>query len=122
MTFCQYLQKLIKHKKMTPEKNDNTPKPISEKSIENHLVKRVRENGGEALKFYSQFSTGYPDRVVMLPGGRIYWVELKAPGKKPTKLQTEMHEKLRKLGQVVLVIDSKETVNSFITGIKLDLL
>lgn len=93
-----------------------------EKKIENHLVKRVRKEGGEALKFYSQFSTGYPDRIVMLPGGRTFWVELKAPGKKPTKLQTEMHEKLRKLGQVVLVIDSKEMVDSFIIGINLDLL
>ena len=95
---------------------------IPEKKIENYLVKRVREEGGEALKFYSQFSTGYPDRIVMLPGGRTFWVELKAPGKKPTKLQAEMHEKLRKLGQVVLVIDNMEMVDIFVNYAKEDLL
>ncbi|GAK08987.1 VRR-NUC domain-containing protein [Geomicrobium sp. JCM 19038] len=55
-----------------------------------------------------------PDRIVLLPGNVTIFVELKAPGKKPSKLQEATHRRIRNLGHEVLVIDSKEGVDQFI--------
>jgi len=81
-----------------------------EKTIEALLVKRVKERGGIAYKFTSPQRRSVPDRLVILPGGVFEFVELKAPGKKPTPMQSREHERLRALGCVVRVIDSKEGV------------
>ena len=83
-----------------------------EKDIESYLVKRVRARGGEAYKFSSPARRGVPDRIVILPTGRVVFVELKAPGKTPTRLQEKEHERLSTLGQEVLVIDSKEACDA----------
>lgn len=83
-----------------------------EKDIESYLVKRVRANGGEAYKFSSPARRGVPDRIVILPTGRVVFVELKAPGKTATKLQEKEHARLSNLGQEVLVIDSKEACDA----------
>lgn len=89
----------------------------SEKQIEQYLVKRVKASGGKAYKFVSPGNAGVPDRLVCLPGGRIIFVELKAPGKKPTPLQLAKHRELQRLGFRVLVIDSKERIrNEFHTA------
>ncbi|RAK21124.1 VRR-NUC domain-containing protein [Anoxybacillus vitaminiphilus] len=87
---------------------------MREKEIEEYLRKRVKEHGGIAYKFESPGNAGVPDRIVVFPGGRIIFVELKAPRKKPTKLQLAQHRKLTNLGCTVLVIDSKEQVDEFI--------
>lgn len=79
-----------------------------ERDIEAHLVKRVKEAGGIAMKFTSAQRRSVPDRIVLMPEGRIWFAELKAPGKKPTEAQQREHERLRALGFTVLVIDSKE--------------
>lgn len=83
-----------------------------EKHIEAHLVVRVKALGGIAYKFTSPQRRSVPDRLVCMPGGDMCFVELKAPGKKPTPLQEREHEKLRALGFVVHVIDSKEGVDA----------
>jgi hypothetical protein len=84
-----------------------------EHRLEQALVRAVRDVGGLALKWTSPGTTGVPDRIVFLPNGRIVFVELKAPGKKPTALQAKIHEQLRRLGQTVLVIDSLEEARAF---------
>jgi len=81
-----------------------------EKTIEMHLVKRVRAAGGLAIKWTAPGTSGVPDRIVFLPG-RIIFVELKAPGKKPTAIQIHVHRLLANLGADVRVIDSKEQVD-----------
>jgi len=81
-----------------------------EKTIEAHLVKRAREAGGLAIKWTAPGTSGVPDRIVFLPG-RIIFVELKAPGKKPTAIQLHVHRLLADLGADVRVIDSKEQVD-----------
>lgn len=86
----------------------------SEKYIEKYLQSQVSHLGGIAIKYFSPFRTGYPDRLVMLPKGHTIWVELKSTGKKPTKLQLKRHEELRLLGQVVYVCDSKASVDELI--------
>ena len=76
-----------------------------ERFIEQKLVARVRREGGLCPKFVSPGSDGRPDRLVLMPGGKIAFVELKAPGQKPRPLQLQRHAQLRDLGFIVYVID-----------------
>ena len=86
---------------------------VSEKQVEQALVQRVKELGGMCEKFTSPGRRAVPDRIVTLPGGRIIFVECKAPGKKPTVMQQFDHERRRLLGCDVRVIDSLEAVRAF---------
>ncbi|WP_236871698.1 hypothetical protein [Burkholderia pseudomallei] len=85
-----------------------------EKTIETYLVDRVRAAGGDAYKFSSPARVSVPDRIVIFPPARIYFVELKRPGGKPTRGQVREHERLRALGCDVRVIDSREAVDAFV--------
>ena len=87
---------------------------MRESTIEAYLRDRVKELGGKAYKFVSPGNDGVPDRLVCLPGGRVVFVELKAPGKTPTRLQLLQHAELGKRGFDVFVIDSKQGVDDFI--------
>lgn len=87
---------------------------ISEKAIEKYLVEKVKAGNGVCLKYSNPNMDGYPDRIVMLPGGWTAWVELKSKGKKPTCLQSLRHRVLRGVGQRVYVADSREIVDGII--------
>lgn len=87
-----------------------------ERDVEAHLVKRVKEIGGIAMKLTSPQRRSVTDRLVLLPGGRVFFIELKAPGKKPTEAQFREHARLRDLGMFVSVFDSKELIDAFIAG------
>ena len=63
---------------------------MNEKLIERKLREGVKALGGLALKFSSPYHRGVPDRIVLMPGGRMYFVELKTTGKKPTLLQQKL--------------------------------
>ncbi len=78
---------------------------MREKGIEQKLVKGVKAAGGIAPKFVSPGYDGMPDRLVILPGGRMAFVEVKAPGKKPRPLQISRHKMLKRLGCRVFVLD-----------------
>nr|DAU93813.1 MAG TPA: Nuclease [Caudoviricetes sp.] len=84
---------------------------MSEKEIENYLVRRIKNKKGIAYKFTSPGNSGVPDRLCLLPNGKIFFVELKSPGKKPRALQVNQITKIKKLGQRVYVVDSKEKVD-----------
>lgn len=86
---------------------------MRESTIEAALVRRVKALGGMCEKFTSPGRRSVPDRVVTLPGGVVVFVELKAPGKKPTELQQRDHERRRALGCDVRVIDTLEGANAF---------
>lgn len=102
---------------------------LRERDIEKHLVKRVKELGGEVRKVQWIGRRGAPDRLVMLPERVVrlnehttyrhkpcsLWVELKAPGVAPESYQVREHERMRKLGQRVEVIDSIEGVESLLS-------
>ena len=88
-----------------------------EKEIEEKLRLSVRAHGGIALKFTSLGFDGMPDRLILLPNGRIAFAELKAPGKKPRQLQLARHRLLRWLGFKVYVIDDENEIGGIINEI-----
>ena len=90
---------------------------MREKIIEKELVRAVKDTGGIAPKFTSPGFDGMPDRLVLLPGGRMGFVELKAPGKKPRALQMARHRLLRRLGFKVYVIDEINQIDSVLEEI-----
>lgn len=87
---------------------------MRERDVEQYLVKQTKAAGGRAYKFVSPGNNGVPDRIVTLPGGRIAFAELKAPGKKPTALQINQQRFIASLGLPVTVIDNKEDVDELI--------
>ena len=94
---------------------------MRESEIEAHLVKRVKELGGEVRKVQWVGRNGAPDRLVMLPSivqgratDRTVWVELKAPGQKAKPHQLREHERMRAMGQRVFVVDSIEGVEELL--------
>lgn len=90
---------------------------MREREIEAALVKAVKAAGGLCWKFVSPGTNGVPDRIVIMPERPAVFVELKAPGQKPTALQLKQHDELRQRGQRVEVIDSKEAVKAFVQGL-----
>ncbi len=90
-----------------------------EKEVEKYLCRQIKnELFGWALKFVSPGQNGVPDRVVLIPQGRIYFVETKAPNKKLRKLQGYVCNKIRALGFSVLRIDTIEKVDDFIKEVR----
>ncbi|NLX17390.1 MAG: VRR-NUC domain-containing protein [Ramlibacter sp.] len=86
---------------------------MRENVIENHLVQRAKQLGGEVRKVRWIGRRGAPDRLVMLPG-RMLWVELKAPGEKVKPHQAREHERMRAMGQTVAVVDSLDEVEAML--------
>lgn len=85
-----------------------------ESSIERRLIKEVEKLGGKCYKWVSPGVAGVPDRIVLLPGAIIVFVELKAEGEKPRPLQELRAKQLRNLGFRVECLDSVQAVLNFI--------
>jgi hypothetical protein len=90
---------------------------MNEKVIEKKLRERVKKLGGLAIKFFVLSFTGFPDRIVLMPGGRIWFVEVKSTGKKPRRRQPIVIALLRKLGFEVWVIDDQPVLDEFLNRI-----
>ncbi len=88
-----------------------------EKTIEQKLVKAVKNMGGIALKFVSPGFDGMPDRLVLLPKGKIAFVEVKAPNKTPRPLQLARHEMLQRFGFKVYVLDNADEIGGILDDI-----
>lgn len=82
-----------------------TKKPL-EKSIEAAVCLYARSKGVLAYKFTSPARSAVPDRLMIAPGGRVFFVELKRTGAKATPAQLREHETLRAHGATVFVIDN----------------
>ncbi|MCI8918486.1 MAG: VRR-NUC domain-containing protein [Eubacterium sp.] len=90
---------------------------MREKDIERKLIKEVKKAGGICPKWVSPGFDGIPDRIVLFPGGKVGFVEVKALGKKPRPLQQSRHAMLRRLGFKVYVLDSTEQIGGIVDGI-----
>ena len=98
---------------------------MRERDVEQYLVEQVKAKGGEVRKVKWIGRNGAPDRIVMLPprapsiaddlqyagASMVIWVELKAPGEKCRPHQIREHERMRRMGQRVEVVDSFEGVD-----------
>ena len=91
---------------------------MREKEVEAALVKAAKKRNGEALKFVSPGLSGVPDRLVLLPDGKIGFIELKAPGKKMRLLQEKRKSQLERLGFLVFCLDNKEEVEVMLDAIQ----
>lgn len=89
-----------------------------ESVIESRLRQEAKKRGGMALKFVSPGMNGVPDRIVLMPGGKMAFVELKAPGKAPGALQEKRIRQLRKLGFLVYVLDGTERIGGILNEIQ----
>ncbi len=89
-----------------------------ESSLERKLKRAVERAGGIAAKFVSPGYDGMPDRLVLLPGGRSAFVEVKARGERPRRLQEARHRRLRALGFRVYVLDREEQIGGIIDEIR----
>lgn len=91
---------------------------MREKTIEQKFREAVKAVGGVAVKFTSPGWDGMPDRLALLPGGRMAFVEVKSPGKKPRPLQEARHRQLRRLGFRVYVLDDEGQIGGIIDEIQ----
>lgn len=90
---------------------------MREKTTEQKLTLAVKKAGGIAPKFVSPGLDGMPDRIVLLPGGCMAFVEVKAPGEKPRPLQLARHKLLCSLGFKVYVLDDEQQIQQIIKDI-----
>ena len=93
---------------------------MRESFIEEKLTRAVKQNGGVCWKFTSPGTAGVPDRIILMPKGRIAFVEVKAPGEKPRPLQLSRHKLLRRLGFKVYVLDNIDDIEKIISEVKND--
>jgi len=91
---------------------------MREKAIESKLVKAVKSMGGLAPKFVSPGLDGVPDRLVLLPGGNMAFIEVKAPGETMRPLQVRRKRQLESLGFSVYCIDSPEQIGGILNEIQ----
>ena len=85
-----------------------------EASLEAYLVRKVCDLGGKCCKFVSPGNAGMPDRLIILPGGVIAFMELKRLGEEPKPLQLKFMRDMRKLGQLAGWADTEEAVEEFL--------
>ncbi len=83
-----------------------------ERNIERRFRQGVKDAGGWAIKLVGV--AGLPDRLVLRPGGRVHFVELKRPGGRVSKIQAAVHRKLTRLGMSVTVVTGKEEVDAWL--------
>jgi len=91
---------------------------MREKEIEKKLALEVKQRGGLAVKFLSPGIYGMPDRIVLMPEGKMAFVEVKAPGKRPRPLQMARHKVLRGLGFLVFILDDASQIGGILDAVQ----
>lgn len=92
-------------------------KPLESK-IESWLVNQVKQMGGIADKFVSPANPGVPDRLIVMPDGKIYFVELKATWGRLSNIQKWQRDRYKKLGADVRVIKGMDQAKEFVEELK----
>ncbi len=91
---------------------------MKESTVEDHLLAEAKRLGGIAIKIAPLSAVGLPDRLVLLPGGRVGFLELKRPGKTPGTRQVEWLARLGRLGVPAAWADSKAGVDAFLRNLQ----
>lgn len=91
---------------------------MRESVIEQYLSGKVVSQGGLCLKLFGPAVTGFPDRTLLLPLGRVVFVEVKAPGKVPRPSQVRWQLRLAGIGFKVAVVDSYEAVDKLMESLR----
>lgn len=89
-----------------------------EKQIEEYLTREIRKMGGRTYKFVSPGNAGVPDRIVFLPQGRSYFIELKTDTNQATAQQKIQIKRLVKLGQDARVVRGLDGVKAFLNEVR----
>ena len=85
-----------------------------EKDIEKKLREMIEEHGGKCVKWVCPGWVGVPDRLVLLPGGRIHFVETKRPkGGRYSAMQDKWRDWLHALGFSYWRIKDSEQLATF---------
>lgn len=92
-----------------------TPK---EKNVEAYLVKEIHKLGGKAYKFVSPAHRSVPDRIILMPNGRLWFVEVKRSGGKLTPLQEQELDRLEAYGQKTFICYGRDGVDHFLRNVK----
>lgn len=90
----------------------------AERIIEQKLVSAVKGKGGLAPKFVSPGLNGVPDRIVLLPGAKLAFVEIKADGKTLRPLQVKRKRQLESLGFSVYCVNSADQIGGVLDEIQ----
>ena len=104
---------------LTPKKRcahfmQNGSEQMLEKEVEAKLVRGVKQLGGIAYKFVSPGNSGVPDRIVVLPGGRVEFVELKSKTGRLSSIQKRQIARLESAGKKVQVLYGEDDVSAFL--------
>lgn len=91
---------------------------MREKHVEQALTRAVKAAGGKCYKFTSPGTAGVPDRLIILPGGRVAFAECKAPGQQLRPLQQHRANQIKQLGIPVYTVDNTECIPEVIRGIQ----
>ncbi len=91
---------------------------MRERTIERYLTQRVRAMKGIAYKFSSPGRGGVADRIVCLPNGQTWFIELKAPGGRLSPLQKIFADDMARMGQRYVCLWSKEDVDEWCNGVQ----
>lgn len=89
-----------------------------EAKIEEWLVKEVKKLGGIADKFVSPANPGVPDRIIVMPGGRVYFVELKTEIGRLSNIQKWQRQRYRERNADVRVIKGMKQAKEFVEELK----
>lgn len=85
-----------------------------EKDVEKYFVRTVQALGGAAHKFKAPMRKGVSDRVAVLPGGVVWFVELKARNGRLSPLQKLFADEMQALGANYACLWSVEDVNAWV--------
>jgi len=92
-------------------------KRIRESAVEKRLIREVERIGGKAIKLSSEYQRSLPDRLILLPEGKVGFAEVKSPTGRPTKGQLYTLSKLREMGFHAAIVNSPDTIQEFIDAL-----
>ncbi|NLB89657.1 MAG: VRR-NUC domain-containing protein [Clostridiales bacterium] len=88
-----------------------------ERTLEKNVCIYIKKLGGLAYKFVSPGRDGVPDRICVMPDGKVLFIELKRPGEKPRPNQLKVHKDLQDRNQIVWVVDNLEDLKNKLKGL-----